>query len=122
MSFNLINLCRFHANADKDNPKYRKKQNTVKFPLEDLDMDDYLSRSLREKNLPKTYQLYAVSNHYGSMESGHCTAFCKVVTYGRWYKFDDQLVTLLNTSNVVTSAAYILFYTRLPTMQIPEIN
>ncbi|EDV93611.1 GH18183 [Drosophila grimshawi] len=105
--------------ADTSNTgAYIKKQNYLQFPLDNLEMKPYIARAESRTVTPKTYQLYAVSNHYGSMEGGHYTAFCKSANYGRWYKFDDQIVSPLETSNVVSSAAYILFYTWLPPMQL----
>nr|CAD7399451.1 unnamed protein product [Timema cristinae] len=56
------------------------------------------------------YNLYGVSNHYGTMEGGHYTAYCRNNVYGQWYKFDDQEVSELSTNDVRTGAAYILFY------------
>lgn len=118
----VIHLKRFYADTDAVGNSYKKKQNYVRFPLENLDMTPYIAKSESRSVTPKTYQLYGVSNHYGSMESGHYTAFCKSGNYGRWFKFDDQVVSPLDTSNVVSSAAYILFYTWLPPIQITENN
>jgi ubiquitin carboxyl-terminal hydrolase 8 len=75
----VVHFKRFYA--DQDCISYRKKQNYVNFPLIDLDMAPFVAPSER-KNLMQGrrnafYNLYAVSNHYGSMESGHYTAFCK---------------------------------------------
>ncbi|XP_072933095.1 ubiquitin carboxyl-terminal hydrolase 8 isoform X4 [Epargyreus clarus] len=86
---------------------YRKKQTYIDFPLEDLDMRQF---SLHCTGNP-IYNLYAVSNHYGSMEGGHYTAYCKSIMYGKWYKYDDHVVTEISASEVKSSAAYILFYT-----------
>ncbi|VVC94749.1 unnamed protein product [Leptidea sinapis] len=86
---------------------YRKKQTYIDFPLENLDMRQY---SLNCTGNP-IYDLYAVSNHYGSMEGGHYTAYCKSSLYRKWYKYDDHLVTEISSSEVKSSAAYILFYT-----------
>uniref|UniRef100_A0A034VW25 Ubiquitin carboxyl-terminal hydrolase n=1 Tax=Bactrocera dorsalis TaxID=27457 RepID=A0A034VW25_BACDO len=118
----VIHMKRFYADTDAVGNSYKKKQNYVRFPLENLDMTPYIAKSESRSVTPKTYQLYGVSNHYGSMESGHYTAFCKSGNYGRWFKFDDQVVSPLDTSNVVSSAAYILFYTWLPPIQITENN
>lgn len=57
-----------------------------------------------------TYDLYAVCNHIGNMQSGHYTAFCKNPIDQQWYSFDDTRVTQISQSDVVTSDAYILFY------------
>nr|XP_032522137.1 ubiquitin carboxyl-terminal hydrolase 8 isoform X1 [Danaus plexippus plexippus] len=85
---------------------YRKKQTYIDFPLEDLDMRQF---SLHCPGNP-IYNLYAVSNHYGTMEGGHYTAYCKSSVYGKWYKFDDHLVSEMSSGEVRSSAAYILFY------------
>ncbi|KAG7468755.1 ubiquitin carboxyl-terminal hydrolase 8, partial [Solea senegalensis] len=61
----------------------------------------------------KRYGLYAVSNHYGGLDGGHYTAYCKNALKQRWYKFDDHEVSEISTSSVKSSAAYILFYSTL---------
>ncbi|XP_001359977.2 ubiquitin carboxyl-terminal hydrolase 8 isoform X1 [Drosophila pseudoobscura] len=109
----VVHLKRFYADTSNTG-SYAKKQNFLSFPLQNLEMSPYIARAESRAAKPKTYQLYAVSNHYGTMEGGHYTAFCKSPNYGRWYKFDDQVVSTLDTSNVISSAAYILFYTWLP--------
>ncbi|XP_037302918.1 ubiquitin carboxyl-terminal hydrolase 8 isoform X1 [Manduca sexta] len=86
---------------------YRKKQTYIDFPLEDLDMRQFALHCPSNH----LYNLYAVSNHYGSMEGGHYTAYCKSSVYGKWYKYDDHVVTEIPSSEVKSSAAYILFYT-----------
>lgn len=57
-----------------------------------------------------TYDLYAVINHIGNMQSGHYTAYCKNPLDQQWYSFDDTRVTQISQSDVVTCDAYILFY------------
>lgn len=52
-------------------------------------------------------------NHYGGLDGGHYTAYCKSVLKQRWYKFDDHEVSDISTSTVKSSAAYILFYSTL---------
>ncbi|XP_022815336.1 ubiquitin carboxyl-terminal hydrolase 8 isoform X4 [Spodoptera litura] len=84
---------------------YRKKQTYIDFPFEELDM-----RQFAHCTSSHAYNLYAVSNHYGSMEGGHYTAYCKSSVYGKWYKYDDHVVTEIPSSEVKSSAAYILFY------------
>ena len=36
-----------------------------------------------------TYDLIAVSNHFGGMGGGHYTAYAKNCVDQRWYNFDD---------------------------------
>ena len=45
------------------------------------------------------YDLYAVSNHYGSMNGGHYTAFCTNPIYNRWFEFDDESVIQISKTN-----------------------
>ncbi|KAL5288959.1 USP8 family protein [Megaselia abdita] len=75
--FLVIHLKRFFVNTEYMSNVYKKKENYVKFPLDNLDISPHLTRSELMKSTPKAYELYAVCNHYGTMESGHYTAFCR---------------------------------------------
>lgn len=56
-----------------------KKENLIQFPINDLDIHKYLAFPENETR----YDLCGVSNHRGTPESGHYTAFCKnAVTNG----------------------------------------
>ena len=96
----LIHLNRFEYNISA-----RKKQNYVDFPLKHLVMKEYASES---SNL-SSYNLCAVSNHYGTLNSGHYTSYCKPSLENMWYKCDDKTISRLLTP-VKTSAAYLLLY------------
>ncbi|PKU44277.1 ubiquitin carboxyl-terminal hydrolase 8 isoform x2 [Limosa lapponica baueri] len=52
-----------------------------------------------------------LQNHYGGLDGGHYTAYCKNASKQRWFKFDDHEVSEISSSSVKSSAAYILFYT-----------
>ncbi|KAI9916749.1 hypothetical protein PsorP6_016774 [Peronosclerospora sorghi] len=88
----------------------------VDFPLENLDMSPYSLEKSSDKDV--RYDLFAVSNHYGSMGFGHYTAFAKSWNdgdgerYPGWYSFDDSNVTPVMPNQVKSNAAYILFYKR----------
>ena len=63
------------------------------------------------------YDLYAVANHGGGSARGHYWAHCKVD--GSWRCFNDDAVRPINATEeaiditqVVTPAAYLLFYKR----------
>ena len=58
------------------------------------------------------YELYAISNHYGSLGGGHYTAYAK--NEDKWYSFNDSSVSGVNADKVKGSGAYILFYRRRP--------
>ncbi|KAM9312638.1 ubiquitin carboxyl-terminal hydrolase 8 [Gastrophryne carolinensis] len=87
----------------------QKLQTCVDFPLDHLDLSPYV---IGPKTFRK-YSLFGVSNHYGGLDGGHYTAYCKNALKQRWYKFDDHEVSDLSVSSVKSSAAYILFYTTL---------
>lgn len=61
----------------------------------------------------KVYFSFPLQNHYGGLDGGHYTAYCKNVPKQRWFKFDDHEVSDISTSSVKSSAAYILFYSTL---------
>ena len=99
----LIHLKRF----SHDGFRYRKITAAVDFPLNRLDMRDFAQGPTADQ----IYDLYAVSNHYGTMEGGHYTAYAKNPITRSWHKFDDHEVSALSPGDVRSSAAYILFYT-----------
>ncbi|TYJ15876.1 hypothetical protein E1A91_A10G212700v1 [Gossypium mustelinum] len=66
------------------------------------------SRSMKHK----LYELYALTNHYGGMGSGHYTAHIKLLDENKWYNFDDSHISPINEEDVKSAAAYVLFYRR----------
>lgn len=97
----IIHLKRFKRNG------YMASKNgaQVNFPIENMIMSSHIGERV-------SYDLYAVSNHYGSMGGGHYTAYAKNVN-GNWYDFNDSSVSLLREkSSLTSSAAYVLFYRR----------
>lgn len=56
------------------------------------------------------YDLIAVSNHYGGMGGGHYTAYAYNRIRQKWLEFDDQQVSEIRENQIVTEAAYVLFY------------
>ncbi|XP_067105290.1 ubiquitin carboxyl-terminal hydrolase 8 [Osmerus mordax] len=88
----------------------QKLQTSVDFPQESLDLAQYV---IGPKQNLKRYNLFGVSNHYGGLDGGHYTAYCKNAQKQRWYKFDDHEVSDISTSSVKSSAAYILFFSTL---------
>ena len=59
------------------------------------------------------YDLYAVSNHYGSLNGGHYTAYGYNSLVNKWYEFNDSSVgSVSNIDEIVSPGAYLLFYRR----------
>lgn len=83
----------------------------IDFPLKDLDITRFISN---EKDDPNNYiyDLYAISQHSGTLDGGHYWASCKNLD-GNWYNFNDANVSKYNNAeSIVTSDSYILFYQR----------
>ncbi|XP_024887894.1 ubiquitin carboxyl-terminal hydrolase 8-like [Temnothorax curvispinosus] len=111
-----------HLNRFADSGGWLEKRNTaVDFPLTGFNLKPYLvmenTNAIMSNNIRNyNYSLYAISNHYGTMDGGHYTAFCKNATQNKWYKYDDQTVTEVSPSQVKSqnTSAYLLFYTSFP--------
>ena len=93
-----------HLNRFEYNVTMRKKQSYVDFPLECLDLAAYTAR----EDIKKFYELNGVSNHYGTMNRGHYTSYCR--SNKKWYELNDDKVSVIAASNISSSAACILFY------------
>lgn len=97
----IIQLKRFQFHD-----RFGGKVNTfVNYPIDNLDLSKFIPPN--EKN--KEYELFAVSNHIGGLGGGHYVAHAKVDN--QWYKFNDNFVSKVDSSQICTSDAYILFYT-----------
>ncbi|KAM4612632.1 ubiquitin carboxyl-terminal hydrolase 4 [Polymixia lowei] len=101
----VVHLKRFSYNRC-----WRDKLDTVvDFPVRDLNMSEFVCDP---KAGPYVYDLIAVSNHYGGMGGGHYTAYGKNKVDGKWHYFDDSSVSSASEDQIVTKAAYVLFYQR----------
>ena len=92
----IISFKRFQNDGKKINK-------LIKFPVDNLDLNDYCIDKREQNNV---FSLYGVVNHYGGYNSGHYKALCK--NNGSWLEFNDNNVS--EVKNIVTNAAYILFY------------
>lgn len=102
----IITLIRF-----KYQGVWRKKINTmVDYPLDNLSIECFATNNQKNK-----YQLYATSNHSGSLAGGHYFAMCRRFISGKlkWYEFNDEKVLEINDFSMLHSpSAYILFYSQ----------
>eukprot|EP00759_Apiculatamorpha_spiralis_P023380 PhF_6_TR27159/c0_g1_i1/m.39714/K11833/USP2; ubiquitin carboxyl-terminal hydrolase 2 len=90
-----------------------KINDKVDFPLESLDMSPYLSTDSIESSSPQStlYNLVGVINHSGYSGGGHYTAYCcSPHQRSEWFHFNDSHCAHLSPANVVSNAAYLLFY------------
>ncbi|KAK3446520.1 hypothetical protein EUGRSUZ_A02196 [Eucalyptus grandis] len=87
-----------------------KLETFVNFPIHDFDLTNYVANKNNSRR--QLYELYALTNHYGGMGSGHYTAHIKLLDENRWYNFDDSHISPINEDDVKSAAAYVLFYRR----------
>lgn len=134
----VIHLKRFRQQSKQRSTS--KLTMLVDFPLYGFDMTPHLAHSgvqthnsvptlgglgwspwkkprPRHQSIPKydenVYDLYAICNHHGQdLQGGHYTAFCRNPYDTQWYCFDDTRVEAVNDTNLITNAAYMLFYQR----------
>ncbi len=83
-----------------------KNNNIIDFPINNFDINNYLSKLNREPN-NHSYNLISICNHIGNQSGGHYFSYCK--NGNNWYKFDDNNVSMIN-GDIVTRNAYLLFY------------
>ncbi|KAL8682568.1 MAG: hypothetical protein Q9186_001421 [Xanthomendoza sp. 1 TL-2023] len=84
---------------------------TVDFPVEGLDLTQRVAS--QEDGKSPIYDLFAVDNHYGGLGGGHYTAYAQNFYDKGWYDYNDSAVSRCrNPQNVVSCAAYLLFYRR----------
>ena len=81
----------------------------IDFPIENLDLRKYNLGTWEE---PPIYDLFAVTNHYGSLGGGHYTAYAKNPVKNQWFDFNDSSVSRQDQDEIATAAAYLLFYRR----------
>ncbi len=91
--------------------KQEKIESIIKFPLENLTLDDNYS-PINKKDY--VYDLVAISEHMGTCDYGHYIAHCKNQLNGEWYEFNDNSVFHVSKEKIedeiVGKNAYILFY------------
>ncbi|GMR59830.1 hypothetical protein PMAYCL1PPCAC_30025 [Pristionchus mayeri] len=87
---------------------YVKNEIDVSFPLERLDLRPYFHPSSPHRSSTLPYQLYSVTNHTGSLSSGHYTSITSID--GSWMKCDDECLSSFDPRNISPSGSYILFY------------
>jgi uncharacterized UBP type Zn finger protein len=99
----IINFKRFI----KESSHWEKNDEDIDFPINNFNMKDLIIGPDKDHSI---YDLFAVSQHYGSTEGGHYTAVCK--NGDNWYNYDDSSVSRTSPKACLTSAAYVLFYRR----------
>jgi ubiquitin C-terminal hydrolase len=89
------------------NSRFQKNQILISFPIDNLDLSEYVIGYKKESY---KYELYGVCNHSGGVLGGHYTAYVKNAN-GKWYHFNDTSVSEVGLSDsIISPKAYVLFY------------
>ena len=99
----IIQLKKFKNSSGIFSASNEKKEVYINYPLNDLDISDYIED--KDGNKEK-YDLYGVIEHHGQISQGHYTSICKI--NDKWYLFNDEKTFLIN--NPISKDAYLLFY------------
>ena len=106
----IVHLKRFQA---KNIIMFDKIDKHVTFPVNNLDLSDFSVKRDAVNPSNYVYDLYGVSNHYGSLYRGHYTAYSRLSgASSTWREFDDRSVNDIDENSVQSQAAYVLFYKR----------
>lgn len=85
-----------------------KHEGKIDFPVA-IDMAPYTARTQSQKHQSMIYDLESVVVHHGQqIQNGHYLAFCR--QDDRWFKFDDEIVSVSTAEEVLRQEAYLLFY------------
>jgi ubiquitin C-terminal hydrolase len=82
----------------------------IDFPLRDLNLSQYITQIDGKKtNISALYDLVAVSNHTGTLVSGHYITYARNDRNKRWYSFNGEITQeIRDEKDIVTKNAYIL--------------
>ncbi|KIM33627.1 hypothetical protein M408DRAFT_326298 [Serendipita vermifera MAFF 305830] len=110
-----IQLKRFEHKASSskiDTPvKFPVTINMAPYTTAMIGMEARKESSLKPENLAfYDYELFAVVNHEGQLNSGHYTNFAR--SQSEWYRFDDEKITHVTLKDCLGSVPYMCFYVK----------
>ena len=85
----------------------------VNFPFV-LFMDKFLSNSLNDTQLRKSYRLIGVIVHVGNEIGGHYINYRLDGAQQKWFRVSDQHCQTVSVNTIMNENVYILFYERFP--------
>ena len=98
----LIQLKRWSMNL-------KKNQRIIHFDInEPLSLSDY-TYAKNKFSLSKKYELFGIINHSGNISGGHYTVLIKN-TNGKWYDYNDAMITEISPNKVIGNKNYCLIY------------
>ncbi|XP_022098571.1 uncharacterized protein LOC110983556 isoform X2 [Acanthaster planci] len=101
-----------------------KLENKVLFPVEGLDMTDFLCPDVSIQELNLMYNLQSCVCHFGGVNAGHYTCYVRNPLTNQWQYCNDETISQQEPSDNDASSVYILFYQRrgLNTEFIPPVG
>ncbi|KAL9932875.1 hypothetical protein V8E36_008130 [Tilletia maclaganii] len=113
----LIHLKRFSFKG----PFTDKIETQVTFPLQELDLTRYMPPPLpatgpevppvsKSQHPPYIYDLYGVTHHFGSLNTGHYTA--SIRNFGEWWYCDDSRTVKSDERQINSNSPYVLWFRR----------
>ena len=119
------NFCHFMCNAIQNNSLFslpevliinlnRGKGNIYDVGIEFDETIDLSGEVETHIESSDTFKLICIISHFGpSSTSGHFIAFCYVESKGKWYEFNDSIVSEITFQEAKNKGtAYVLFYQR----------
>jgi ubiquitin C-terminal hydrolase len=103
----IVHIKRFVHNFNNSNYTANKLNNMVEFPVNNFNIKNYMSDYTKKDII---YDLYAVSNHMGSIDGGHYYSYVKSLEDSKWYNMNDSHVSSIDEKNIINQNAYVLFY------------
>ncbi|KAL4692941.1 hypothetical protein H8959_016751 [Pygathrix nigripes] len=82
--------------------------------LADLSIHEMFDNRYTKQVMLIDEKLKLRKNHFGDLDGGHYTAFCKNSFTQAWYSFDDTRVSEIPDTSVQNATAYLLFYSCQP--------
>ena len=116
-----LDLSAFLTNASSRTVHYDKFELLIS-RFADMFNYTYQSTVYHEPNErhSSVYDLYSVINHQGTLTSGHYINISKNNLNNQWYRYDDDLIDKVSSSEVISESSYVLFYQRRNTKLSPD--
>tara|TARA_B100000609_G_C17153160_1_gene402021 strand:- start:97 stop:1110 length:1014 start_codon:yes stop_codon:yes gene_type:complete len=113
----VLHLKRFSSSSGFFS-SFSKTDTAVGFNADELDLSRYCHPDAAPATGPSSpagttprpvYELIGVSQHSGTMSGGHYTALARGDPGGKWFSFNDSMVTPAEATSP-SSSAYVLFF------------
>ena len=120
-----------HDPESEDGYEYEcEENNDVEADENEDTLNENINGKLRDTKNDILYECYAISNHSGTLNGGHYTAYCRhpfnhtekntslfncedeqtAHAKDMWHLYNDRAVSQASSDNVITGDAYLLFF------------